>query len=597
MDDQVKLNLPDPSSLAKSLANIAERSQKLTTDYLARAGEEDGYNVLDPAVIAKTWQEMAAKALANPQALVNEQIAFWTDYTRLWGQLLERVYLNQKAEPLVQPTPEDKRFKDPQWVDNFVFDFIKQCYLLAAGRLQAAVGQVEGLDPHTAKKAAFYTRQLVDALSPTNFAATNPQVFKATLESGGENLLKGMEHLLQDLERGKGRLSLKMTDLDAFRLGENIAATPGKVIYQNELMQLLQYSPTTDTVYRRPLLIVPPWINKFYVLDLKPKNSFIKWAVDQGHTVFIISWVNPDESLARKHFQDYLLEGPLAALDAIEQATGETEINAIGYCIGGTLLASTLAYMAVKGDKRVVSGTFFTTMTDFSDVGELSVFIDDEQLTLMEHHMERKGYLEGQHMAGAFNLLRENDLIWSFVINNYLLGREPMPFDMLYWNSDSTRMPAVMHSFYVRNLYERNLLREPGGITLAGVPIDLGKIEIPTYFLSTREDHIAPWKSTYAGARLVSGEHRFVLGGSGHIAGVMNPPAGKKYCYWTNAELPASPDDWLAGAARHEGSWWSHWAEWVGQLAGERVPARHPGDGKLAPIEDAPGAYVKVRLA
>jgi polyhydroxyalkanoate synthase len=456
---------------------------------------------------------------------------------------------------------------------------------------------VEGLDPHTAKKAAFYTRQMVDALSPGNFATTNPQVLKATLESGGENLLKGLSHMLEDLELGKGKLRLKLTDLNAFKLGENIATTPGKVVFQNDLMQLLQFDPSTEKVHKTPLLITPPWINKFYILDLKPKNSFIKWALEQGHTVFVISWVNPDESLAHKSFADYLLEGPLAALDAIEQATGEKQANIVGYCIGGTLVASTLAYMAAKRDNRAKSATFFTSLVDFSDVGELSVFIDEEQLQLMEHHMNLKGYMEGSHMGDAFNLLKENDLIWSVVINNYLLGREPMPFDLLYWNSDSTRMPAAMHSFYLRSMYQRNLLKEPGGITLGGVPIDLRKVRVPLYFLSTREDHIAPWKSTYAGTQLVSGPARFILGGSGHIAGVINPPQAKKYCYWTNEQLPKDPEQWLAGAARHEGSWWDDWAKWVAQFTGKQVPMRKPGGGKLKPIENAPGSYVKLRIS
>jgi polyhydroxyalkanoate synthase subunit PhaC len=586
-----------PMPLTHSLASIQEKSQKLIAEYLERREQDDGYRVLDPVVIGNTFQEMMIKAMSKPEAWMVEQTALWSDYLELWKRTTERVLMNKETEPVAAPAPDDKRFKDDVWVKNYVFDFMKQCYLLTSRHVQSAVKQVEGLDPHTAKKAAFYTRQMVDALSPGNFATTNPQVLKATLESGGENLLKGLSHMLEDLELGKGKLRLKLTDLNAFKLGENIATTPGKVVFQNDLMQLLQFDPSTEKVHKTPLLITPPWINKFYILDLKPKNSFIKWALEQGHTVFVISWVNPDESLAHKSFADYLLEGPLAALDAIEQATGEKQANIVGYCIGGTLVASTLAYMAAKRDNRAKSATFFTSLVDFSDVGELSVFIDEEQLQLMEHHMNLKGYMEGSHMGDAFNLLKENDLIWSVVINNYLLGREPMPFDLLYWNSDSTRMPAAMHSFYLRSMYQRNLLKEPGGITLGGVPIDLRKVRVPLYFLSTREDHIAPWKSTYAGTQLVSGPARFILGGSGHIAGVINPPQAKKYCYWTNEQLPKDPEQWLAGAARHEGSWWDDWAKWVAQFTGKQVPMRKPGGGKLKPIENAPGSYVKLRIS
>jgi polyhydroxyalkanoate synthase len=427
-------------------------------------------------------------------------------------------------------------------------------------------------------------------------------VLKRTVESKGENLVKGMTHLVEDLERGHGRLALKMTDAAAFRLGETIAVTPGKVVFQNELMQLIQYAPSTPDVYKRPLLIVPPWINKFYILDLKPKNSFIKYVVDQGHTLFVISWVNPDASFAHKTFADYMRQGPLAALDAVREATGERDINLIGYCIGGTLTAATLAWMAAQREKgrgksnfasgRVASVTFLTSLLDFAEVGEVSVFIDEEQLALLEEHMARTGYLEGHHMADAFNLLRENDLIWSFVVNNYLMGREPMPFDILHWNSDSTRMPAAMHGEYLRRMYLENKLREPGGIELAGVPIDLGRIKQPAYFLSTREDHIAPWRSTYAGARLLGGPVRFVLGASGHVAGVVNPPAAKKYGHWSGEGLPASPDAWLVAATQHPGSWWEDWARWIAPFGGKRVPPRTP-----VGTEDAPGSYVKVRIS
>ncbi|MEK9755231.1 MAG: class I poly(R)-hydroxyalkanoic acid synthase, partial [Rhodospirillaceae bacterium] len=456
---------------------------------------------------------------------------------------------------------------------------------------------VEGMDKKTANKVDFYTRQFIDALSPSNFVMTNPEVLRATLESGGENLVKGLENLLSDLEEGNGQLRIKMTDPNAFKVGKNIATTPGKVVFRNDLMELLQFDPMADQVVKTPLLIVPPWINKYYILDLREKNSFIRWATSQGHTVFVVSWVNPDATLAAKTFDDYMLEGPVAALDAVEKATGEKSVNIIGYCIGGTLLACTLAYLtAKKQDSRINSATFFTTMVDFTEAGELGVFIDDSQLSSLEEKMEERGYLEGSEMATTFNMLRANDLIWSFVINNYLLGKDPFPFDLLYWNSDSTRMPAAMHSFYLRKMYLENKLVQPGGIELAGVKIDLRTIKVPVYIVSTREDHIAPWKSTYAATGLYKGPIRFVLAGSGHIAGVVNPPDKPKYGYWTNEKLAKTPDAWLEKADAHEGSWWPDWDAWAKERAkGETVPARKPGDGKLKVLCDAPGEYVMIK--
>jgi polyhydroxyalkanoate synthase len=505
--------------------------------------------------------------------------------------------MGMDTDPVIGPSSTDRRFKDDAWNEHEVFDFIKQSYLLSARFVQNVVTHVDGLDSKTAQKVDFYSRQFVDAMSPSNFLLTNPEVLRKTAETGGENLLKGLNNLLGDLERGKGQLHIKMTDMDAFKVGENIGVSAGKVIYQNDLMQLIQYDPSTETVLKRPLLIAPPWINKFYILDLRPRNSFVRWAVSQGHTVFVISWVNPDETLAEKDFEDYMKEGYLAALDAIELATGEKEVDAIGYCLGGTLLASTLAYMATKNDNRIKTATFFVTMMDFHEAGELSVFIDEEQLQALEEKMNKQGYLDGSHMATTFNMLRANDLIWSFVVNNYLLGNDPFPFDLLYWNADSTRMPARMHSFYLRNMYQENLLAKPDGITLGGVPIDLGKIKVPAYFLSTREDHIAPWKSTYRGTQLLGGPTRFVLAASGHIAGVVNPPDGGKYGHWINKDLPSQAETWFEGATEMSGSWWPDWHRWTLSFGREDVPARHPGNRKLKPIEDAPGRYVKVRLS
>jgi len=445
----------------------------------------------------------------------------------------------------------------------------------------------------------FFTRQYIDALAPSNFALTNPEVFRETIATGGQNLVKGLNNLLDDIERGNGQLKISMTDSKAFELGVNIATTPGQVVYQNDLMQLIQYEPATKTVFRRPLLIIPPWINKYYILDLREKNSLVKWCVQQGLTVFVISWVNPDERHGNKEFADYMLEGPLAALDAMEKATGEKSANVLGYCLGGTLLASTLGYLAAHKDKRIASASFMTALIDFSGAGELEVFIDEDQVSSLERKMSERGYLEGAHMANTFNMLRSNDLIWSFVINNYLLGRDPFPFDLLHWNQDSTRMPAKMHSFYLRNMYMANKLRVPDGITLAGTPIDVTKVKMPAYFVSAIEDHIAPWKATYSGARLLGGKTRFVLSGSGHIAGMINPPAANKYGYWTNEKLAAEATDWLAAAKQHQGSWWPDWWAWLKPHAGSEVAARElskvGGKARRKLLEPAPGSYARMR--
>ncbi len=598
MSNEVESGLPsvDPEKLSRAMQEFAERGQRIAQAFLEKSQDDDGYQVPDPVVVSKAFLELAQRMISDPAKLAETQTKLWSDYAELW-QATARRMAGEEAEAVASPEAGDRRFQDEAWNDQLVFDFIKQSYLLTSDWMQSTVQDVDGLDPKTAEKVRFYTRQWINALSPSNFVGTNPAVLRQTAESGGENLLNGMENLLADLEKGRGKLRISMTDNEAFTLGENVAASPGKVVFQNELMQLIQYEPSTETVRKVPLLVVPPWINKFYVLDLQPKNSFIKWAVDQGNTVFVISWVNPGEDLAHKTFDDYLLEGTLAAMDAIGEATGEKHVNMVGYCIGGTLTASTLAYMAAKKDNRVKSATFLTTMVDFSEPGELGVFIDDEQLDLMEEHMQQKGYLEGSHMSTVFNMMRDNDLIWSFVVNNYLMGRRPLPFDLLYWNSDSTRMPVMMHSFYLRNMYLRNKLVEPGAISLGGVPIDLTKIKTPTYLLSTRDDHIAPWQSTYKATGLYKGPKRFVLSASGHIAGVVNPPVKEKYCYWTNPETPADPEQWFAESERHDGSWWMDWDGWLAKHAGkDNIPARVPGDGKLDPIEDAPGSYVKVRV-
>ncbi|MAN81215.1 MAG: class I poly(R)-hydroxyalkanoic acid synthase [Magnetovibrio sp.] len=583
------------------MVEIAERSQRLVNDWLTRHGKEIQAPDVDPLNVGEAFLEMTRHMMTNPQKMMESGLSLWQGYMDLWQSAALRM-MGAEAEPVAEPSRDDRRFRDEAWSENQVFDFIKQSYLLTAKWLESTVDDVEGLDSKTQHKVNFYTKQFVNALSPTNFLMTNPEALRATVESKGENLVKGLNNLLEDLERGDGKLAIRMTDMEAFEIGKNVATSKGKVVYRNDLIELIQFDPQTDKVSQTPLLIVPPWINKFYILDLRPENSFIRWASEQGHTVFVISWVNPDAKLARKTYDDYMLEGPLAAMDAIEQATGEHAINIIGYCLGGTLTAATLAWMAAqKGKKwkdRVKSATFFTTMVDFAEAGDLSVFVDETQLANMEAKMNERGYLEGTEMSTTFNMLRANDLIWSFVVNNYLLGKDPFPFDLLFWNSDSTRMPAAMHAFYLRNMYLENKLATPGGISLAGTPIDLGRIDVPTYMISTREDHIAPWKATYAATQIYKGPIRFVLSASGHIAGVINPPAANKYCYWTNAQTPKDPDAWLAKATQHEGSWWPDWDAWAKKQSGKNtVPARIPGDGKLPALDDAPGTYVKIRAS
>ena len=589
------LSAEESEKLQEAFKEIATRSQKLLQDFSQRY-QGDGQQPTDPLHLTQTFMDFTAKMLADPNRLVQAQVELWQQYMKLWQVTAQRM-MGQTVEPVAEPARGDKRFNDPAWKDEVVFDYLKQSYLLTARWLQGTIKQGEGVVDKTARKVAFYTRQFIDAVSPSNFAMSPPQVVKATVESKGENLLKGLQNLLADLERGKGNLLIRQTDMDAFKVGGNVATTPGKVVYQNDIMQLIQYAPSTDEVYEVPLLIVPPWINKFYILDLKPENSFIKWATEQGYTVFVVSWVNPDERLAKMVFEDYMKLGPLAALDAIEKATGQRKASAIGYCIGGTLMAATLAYMAARGDDRIVACTFFTAQVDFSEPGELGVFIDEDQLASVEEMMSKKGYLEGSEMATTFNMLRANDLIWSFVVNNYLMGKDPFPFDLLYWNADATRMPAAMHSYYLRNMYQKNMLSQPGGLVLDNVPIDLRKISIPVYIQAGKEDHIAPSRSVYKATQIYSGPVRFMLAGSGHIAGVVNPPRNKKYQHWLNetGKNPPTLAEWQAGAKEFPGSWWHDWDKWLSALSGPKVPARVPGTAGLPAIEDAPGSYVKVR--
>ena len=595
-DQQQNLLNVDQQELMDSMQDFADRSQRIMTKFLENQAEDDGFQIPDPVVVGKAFMKASAQLMQDPQKLAQAQADLWKEYTSLWQHVTQRM-MGQESEPVAKPGPGDRRFKDEAWEEEVYFDAVKQYYLLTARWIKSTMADVKGIDEGTQAKVDFYTRNFVQSMAPSNFVATNPTVLKEAVDSQGQSLLKGFQHFMNDLEEGKGKLRVSMTDVDAFELGKNVASTPGKVVYQNQLIQLLQYEPSTEKAAKNPLLIVPPWINKFYVLDLQPKNSFIKWAVDQGHTVFVISWINPDEKLAHKDFSCYMQEGPLAAIDAIQEITGEKQVNMVGYCIGGTLTSCTLAYLAAKGEAdKVKSATLFTTLTDFTDCGELRVFIDEEQMDILDAHMEKKGYLEGAQMSQVFNLLRANDLVWSFFVNNYLLGKEPFPFDLLYWNSDPTRMPAMMHKFYLRKMYLENKLIKPNGIELNGVPIDLGKIETPVYMISTHDDHIAPWKSTYELTKRLSGPCKFVLGGSGHIAGIINPEKSGKYGYRTNSKKAKTADAWFAGAEEHEGSWWQDWKKWIGRHSGGKVAARKPGSKKHKPTENAPGSYVKVRM-
>jgi polyhydroxyalkanoate synthase len=587
----------DPAALASQWLALLTKTQADTQAMFAELLKQPATGAarsLDPLNVAPAMQAAATKLMLDPARLMQANLELWQSHMALWQQAAAAM-AGQPMEPVASPEPGDRRFRHPDWEANPFFALVKQSYLITSRWLVDTMAGVSGLDPQTAKKVEFYTRQFADAFAPTNFPWTNPEVLRATAESHGQNLVRGMENFRRDLERGGGQLRITMSDPEAFELGVNIATTPGKVVFQNDLIQLLQFTPTTPVVHRMPILMIPAWINKYYILDLTAKKSFIRYAVAQGYTVFAISWVNPDERLADKTFESYLIEGIIAALDAIEAATGEHHVSAVGYCIGGTLLAVALGYLAGLGDERIRAATLLTAQVDFSEPGDLAVFVDEPQLDNLDRMMSEKGYLESQAMFTTFNMLRANDLIWSFYVHNYLLGRDPVPFDLLHWNADATRMPRLMHLFYLRQMYIRNNLVKPGAITLAGVPIDLTKVTVPVYLQASREDHIAPFRSVFKAKHNFSGPVRFVLAGSGHIAGVINPPEANKYQYWLNPEEPQEVDAWLAGATEYPGSWWPDWSAWLAAQSGDDVPARVPGDGKLAVIEDAPGSYVRQR--
>ena len=595
--EPAKIGEVDVELFAHNLARLIEEGGKALSAYLKPREEgkvDDGLSRQVSEATIKSLGEVAEYWLADPKRAVEMQTSLGRAYLDLWASAVKRM-TGEPVEPVATPDPKDRRFSDPEWSSNQFFDFLKQAYLLTTHWAYHLVKHAEGLDPHARQKAEFYVRQIANAISPSNFVLTNPELLRATLSSNAENLVRGMHMLSEDIKAGQGHLKIRQTDFSQFELGRNLAVTPGKVIFQNDLIQLIQYEPTTPTVLKRPLLIVPPWINKFYILDLTPEKSFIKWCVNQGLTVFVISWVNPDVELAMKSFEDYMHEGPLAAIEAVEKLTGEKQINMIGYCVGGTLLALTLAFLAAQKKDQVLSATFFASQVDFTFAGDLKVFIDDEQVSMLERKMQEHGFLDASKMATVFNMLRSNDLIWPYVINNYLKGTKPHAFDILYWNADSTRMPAANLSFYLRNFYLDNKLAQ-GDLALGGLQLDLRKVQIPIYNLATQEDHIAPAKSVLHGSKYFGGPTKFVLAGSGHIAGVINPPDLHKYHYWTGPKPTGSDvDKWLAKATEHAGSWWPDWLDWLRAQDSETVPARVVGSGQFKPIEDAPGSYVKIR--
>jgi polyhydroxyalkanoate synthase subunit PhaC len=594
--EPVKTGSADVEVFARNLARLVEESGKALAAYLKprEEGKIKGGVAGDITDVVKTIGEVAEYWLSDPKRAVELQASLGRAYLDLWAGTVKRM-AGEHTDPVVAPDPNDRRFADPEWSSNQFFDFLKQAYLLTAQWADRLVKDAADIDPHTRQKAEFYVKQIANAIAPSNFVLTNPELLRETLSSNAENLVRGMHMLTEDIQAGHGNLKIRQSDPSMFEVGRNLALSPGKVVYQNDLMQLIQYEASTKEVVKHPLLIVPPWINKFYILDLTPEKSFIKWCVDQGISVFVISWVNPGVRQSAKNFEEYMREGPLAALDVVEKITGERQVHAVGYCVGGTLLAITLAYLAAKKQERALSATMFAAQVDFTYAGDLLVFVDEERIKALEDHMNEQGYLEASRMATAFNMLRSNDLIWPYVVNNYLRGKKPFPFDILYWNSDATRMPAANHSFYLRNCYLDNKLTQ-GKMEIGGVKLDLHKVTVPIYNLATREDHIAPAKSVLEGSKYFGGSVKFVLAGSGHIAGVINPPTKQKYQYWTGADpIGADLAGWVTKAKQHPGSWWPDWLTWLKSIDDEMLPARKIGGGKLKPIEDAPGSYVKVR--
>ncbi len=580
---------------AANMAKFVDQGRRVLAAAMTtpESGETPSELALNAADATRTLGAVVEAWMKNPERAAGAQAELTQGLGAIWTQTLRRLS-GEEIEPYIPVDPSDKRFTAPEWKESPFFDFLRQSYALTTRWADDMVERAEGIDPTTRSKAAFYTRLIASAISPANFVATNPELLRATWDARGANLVRGLEMLAEDLKAGGGTLKIRQTDQSKFELGVDMATTPGKVILRTDVMELIQYAPTTETVLTRPLLIVPPWINKFYVLDLNREKSFVRWACDQGLTVFIISWVNPDSSQADLSFSDYMRRGVLAALEAIEAATGERQVSAAGYCVGGTLLASTLAYMAATGDDRIQSATFFATQVDFTHAGDMQIFVDEAKLAALEEAMSKTGYLDGVKMANTFNVLRPNELVWNYIVNNYVKGETPSAFDLLAWNADSTRIPRANHSFYLRNCYlENNLAR--GAMVIDGVTLDLKKVTIPIYEIAAKEDHIAPARSVFLGAKLFGGPVEYVLGGAGHVAGIINPPEKHKYQYWLGGPVKGEYEDWCKAAREVKGSWWPHWIEWYTRQSPQRVPAREPGGGKLEPICDAPGEYVRVK--
>ncbi|MBI1327082.1 MAG: class I poly(R)-hydroxyalkanoic acid synthase [Alphaproteobacteria bacterium] len=574
-------------------ASVMQRAQPLIQEILEQVRSQEAFHdkSFDPLNIKPAYMSLWKTWADNPLQLVDWGVEYWQQFMTLCHNSALK-FMGKDAADIIEPEKGDKRFKDPAWQQSAVFDFLKQSYLLTASAVQRAVHETSFTDPHEKAKVEFYTKQFVDAFSPSNFFMTNPEVLRTTLETGGENIINGLKNLLEDLQRGKGKLKISKTDYAAFKIGENLALTKGNVIYRNDMMELIEYAPQTESVYSVPLLICPPWINKYYILDLRPQNSFINWAVQQGYRVFVISWVNPGPKHANKNFSDYMDDGLLKAAETITKHTGTEKMNVVGYCIGGTLLTLTLAYLAAaKKESPFISATFLTTLIDFKNAGDLALFTDEAQIQWLEQQMQETGILDSNVLQTTFSMLRANDLVWSYIVNNYMLGREPFPFDILYWNDDSTNMPAAMHSYYLRNMYLRNFLAQHKKLCVKGELLDVTDINIPAYFLSTKEDHIAPWRATFNGAHLLGGDDvQFTLAASGHVAGVVNPPTSGKYGYWKNPAKEQKPDKWLEEAKYHEGSWWTDWTDWLKGFSGKKET---PQEGSLKPLCKAPGTYVR----
>jgi polyhydroxyalkanoate synthase len=587
--------IENPEEFTRNILRFFEEGGRVLSELLDRPDAKiSPYSAASEVSEAtKTLSDIARVWLNDPARLAEAQGSLVSSYLDLWNNAIRRL-LGEQVEPVVEPEPSDNRFKDPEWSTNPYFDFWKQAYLVTTHWAEDVLQQTDGLEEHERHKAEFYLRQLSSALSPSNFPMTNPEVVRETFATNAQNLVQGMAHLVKDMEKSGDLLKISQTDTTAFEVGKNLATTPGKVVFENDIFQLIQYAPTTDKVREVPLLVVPPWINKYYILDLTPPKSLLKYAVDQGFTVFVISWVNPDERLAHKTFEDYMLEGILTAADAVKRETDIEKCNVVGYCVGGTLLGSTLAYLAARGEEPFRSVTFLTTQLDFSKAGDLLLFTNDSQLTSLQEMMAERGFLDGSRMANVFNMMRPRDLIWPYIVNNYMLGKKPFPFDLLFWNQDSTRMAAANHAFYLREFYNENKLAK-GEMTLAGVKLDLKKVKLPVFEVATKEDHIAPAKSVFIGSRLLGSPVEFVLAGSGHIAGVVNPPDKMKYQYWTANKAAADTlEEWIGMAKEHPGSWWPYWVDWLNKHAGGWTIPREPGE-KLGAIEDAPGSYVKTK--